>query len=352
LFDPQRAACCIPTQWRGRVSTAFKEIMQSRLNIAIIGAGGMGHVWTDTIKRSSSARLVAIVDPLLGTDQEPQWTRDHPDLARHTGLSKLDVDAVIVTASTPAHEQIIETALGSGWHVLVEKPFVTDLDAARRLVELAERAGKVLMVSQNYRFFTGPVYVRQLTRERRYGQLRSVIGRFWCDWPGRPYQRRMMHPMLLEMAIHHLDMVRAMFDANAASGTVQEWNSTRSPYRMGGAVEAVYQMAGDGSSFPFLYSGSLISTAPRTPWPGLWRFEFDDATLIVDRFDGRYALYRGTADGHEFLSDFESPILTTVGRPFDHFVECIREAKEPCSSGRDNLETLRMALGFLSLDET
>ncbi len=59
--------------------------------------------------------------------------------------------------------------------------------------------------------------------------------------------------MGLEMAIHHFDLVRAIFDANALSGQVQEWNPSRSPYHMGGALEALFTMGSPEFSFPFLY---------------------------------------------------------------------------------------------------
>jgi predicted dehydrogenase len=87
----------------------------------------------------------------------------------------------------------------------------------------------------------------------------------------------------LEMAIHHFDLVRFMFSAEPVSGRIHEWNPRRSPYRMGGALEALFLMGSEGIAFPFTYTGSLVSTAPATPWGGLWRLEFDDGTLFALR---------------------------------------------------------------------
>lgn len=316
------------------------------MNVAIIGAGGMGNAWAATLSRSPHVRLTSIIDPLIGTEQQPEWIDAYPQATRATALSEPDVDAVIITAHSLVHEELIEQALELGCHVLVEKPFATELAGAQRLVGLAERTNRTLMVSQNYRFFPGPQFLRTAIQEGRYGALHSVVARFWCDWPGKPYQHEMMHPMLLEMAIHHLDLARAICGANAVAGCMKEWNSPRSPYRMGGAVEALYTMKGDSSSFPFLYTGSLISTAPRTPWPGLWRFEFDAATLLVDSVDGNYGVFEATADGVEFLSPVEDDDSFGWDKTLHHFHECVTQGKEPWSSGRDNLQTLHMALGF------
>jgi predicted dehydrogenase len=156
----------------------------------------------------------------------------------------------------------------------------------------------------------------------------------------------MMHPMGLEMAVHHFDLVRAIFDANAASGRVQEWNPERSKYRMGGALEALFTMANRDSSFPFLYSGSLVTQRTRTPWGGLWRFEFDRATIIAEHIDGQYGLFL-TGDGqYKFLSAFADESMA-FDKSFNHFHECIKNGKEAWSSGADNLNTLRMVLSFI-----
>jgi predicted dehydrogenase len=319
------------------------------MNVAIVGAGGMGRAWTEMVLRQEDTDLAAFVDPLIDTRLAPVWLDVHAGITKVPSLATLDVaqeiDAVIVTALSPAHYEVVRAALELGCHVLVEKPFVTTLTEAEHLVKLAVEKQKVLMVSQNYRFFPGVQKVCELVKEGVYGQIRAVVGQFWCDWPGKPYQHEMMHPMGLEMAIHHFDLGRAMFSAEAVSGRVLEWNPAWSPYRMGAALEALFTMRSGDTSFPFLYSGSLIGKAPRTPWGGLWRLEFEGATLVADEIDGRYGVFKATAGGYEILSPFAGETMM-LDASFRHFRTCIEEGKEPWSSGRDNLGTLNMALGF------
>ncbi|MBV8812881.1 MAG: Gfo/Idh/MocA family oxidoreductase [Verrucomicrobia bacterium] len=261
-------------------------------------------------------------------------------------MRDLEIDAVLVTASSPAHAPAVRVALLNGYHVLVEKPFTVDLDDAESLVVLARERDRILMVNQNYRFFPGPQTVQKLVRIGELGSIRAVAGQFWCDWPGKPYQHTMLHPMSLEMAIHHFDLVRFMFGAEAVSGWIHEWNPRRSPYRMGGALEALFIMGDKGARFPFSYTGSLVTTAPPVPWGGFWRFEFDEATLFADEFDGNYALYLSSPNGRVKIGEFGDPTMG-FDKSFRHFLDCIENAAEPTSSGRDNLNTLRMALNFL-----
>lgn len=320
------------------------------MRIAIVGAGGMGRAWAERIDLIDAARVAAFVDPLIGSMYEPTWLKDFPDTKVVSSLAELDsgmVEAVVVAAATPAHQEVILQALGKRLHVLVEKPFTTSLAGAQELVELACRNNCILMVSQNYRFLKSMQLLRKVITEGSFGHLRAVSCRFWCDHVGRTYQREMLHPMALEMAIHHFDLIRALSGAEAVFGHVMEWNSARSPYQQGGGIAASYQMEGGGLSFPFLYTGSLISTLPPAPWVGLWQLEFDQTTVIIDKVDGVYGIYRGVPSDYELLSLVELDILESLPISFEHFVSCINTGQEPWSSGRDNLLTLRMALGFL-----
>jgi predicted dehydrogenase len=316
------------------------------LRMALAGAGGLGRTWSKAILAERAARLCAFIDPLVGTQDQSAWLDETPDIPRFASLAALteEVDAVLVTAFSTAHAAAVRDGLERGLHVIVEKPFTTTLKDAEDLVALAEKRRLTLMVSQNYRFFPGSVLIRELVRSGTYGGVRAVFGEFWCDWPGKPYQHRMEHVMGLEMAVHHFDLVRAMFEAEPVGGCVREWQQARSQYAAGGAMEALFDMKGANGQFPFTYSGSLVSRAPRTPWPGFWRIEFDAETIVVDQVDGRYGVYRAHSEGFEWLGRFDGEDML-LNLPLAHFIESIHAGREPWCSGRDNLGTLRMALG-------
>jgi predicted dehydrogenase len=311
----------------------------------MVGAGGLAETWSKKVLAEARAELVAVVDPLIGTDRQSPWLSNIAEIPRFRDLASMttEADAILVTAFSTAHASIIRDALPRGLHVLVEKPFTTTMADAEELVALAEARRLTLMVSQNYRFFPGSALVRDLVRTRRFGGIAAIFGEFWCDWPGKPYQHGMQHVMGLEMAVHHFDMARAIFESEAVGGTVREWQPAACRYASGGAVEALFDMADPHGSFPFTYSGSLVGKAPLTPWPGLWRFEFDKETVVVDTVDGRYGTYRAHAGGFDWLGPFWDDMVFEL--PLAHFIESVRSGREPWCSGRDNLGTLKMALG-------
>lgn len=318
----------------------------TELRIALLGAGALGRGWSKVISAHPGARLAAFVDPLVGTPSASPWLDEYdaPKAQTLAALGDVALDAAVVTAQSPAHATAIRASLEHGLHVVVEKPFTTTLADAEALVALAAERDLTLMVSQNYRFFPGVATLRQLIADGTYGGIRAVVGQFSYDWAGKPYQHQMEHVTPLEMSVHHLDLVRAIFDAEPERGLSLEWNPASSQYVGGGGQEALYRMTSPGGAFPFLYSGNLVGKSPNSQWGGSWRFEFDKATLIVDVIDGDYGLYRANGEQHERLGDFASEI--GFAPSFDHFVNSIREGREPWSSGRDNLGTLKMALGF------
>ena len=321
--------------------------MDRQPRVGLVGAGGLGEVWSKIIAADTKLQYVAIVDPLVGSGQQSEWLSDFSSVPHYASLdlaAAAGLDAVVVTAHSTVHAEILRDALGRGLHVLVEKPFTTTYADAEALVALAAEKNLTLMVSQNYRYFPGAAMIREIVADGRYGKVVSVFGEFWCDWAGKPYQHKMQHVMGLEMAVHHFDLCRAMFDGEPAGGYVREWQQANSQYAGGGGIECLFDIKSAGGNFPFTYSGSLVGKAPRTPWPGLWRIEFDTETLVVDTIDGRYGVFRADADGFEWLGRFDGDDML-FNLPLSHFLKSIRLGKEPWSSGRDNLGTLKMALG-------
>jgi predicted dehydrogenase len=315
--------------------------------IGLVGAGGLGNVWAQTIAADAKVEFAAIVDPLIGSGKESPWLADHGSVAKFTTLdaaAEAGLDAVVVSAHSTVHADILRNAIDGGLHALVEKPFTISYKDSEDIVARAASKGVTVMVSQNYRFFPGAIMIRDAVRDGRFGNVVSVVGEFWCDWAGKPYQHAMTHVMGLEMAVHHFDLCRAMFDADAVGGYVREWQPANSQYAGGGAIEALFDMKGKATDFPFTYTGSLVGRAPRTPWGGKWRIELDKETLVVDSIDGRYGVYRAHAEGHEWLASFDGETMG-FNRPFEHFIESIGSGTEPWSSGRDNLGTMKMALG-------
>src|SRR5579883_2571078 len=119
--------------------------------LALIGAGQFGRNHARVIHESPRARLAFVVDTDAARAAEvaAQYGAQPLTDAREV-LGK--VDAAIVAVPTTAHESVGCLLLDAGIDVLVEKPIAPDLAAAARLIETAERRGRILQAGHLERF--------------------------------------------------------------------------------------------------------------------------------------------------------------------------------------------------------
>jgi len=260
-------------------------------------------------------------------------------------IAETQPQAVLVTTALPSHVAVVRAALDAGLHVLVEKPFAPNLDAARELVDLAAARGLVLMVSQNYRFFPAPRAIASLVRESALGQLYQVSIDFRRYSTAPPDRRGRHHleeqPLLVDMSIHHFDLLRLILNREPDRIFCEAWNPSWTAF-VGPSVAVASMTFGD---VVVSYRGSWISAGAVTPWAGDWRLEFehgeiywtnrdDDAThdkvLIRPRGGkARSATLRGM--------QWTGPWGTLT-----EFAEAVQSGREPETSGRDNLGTIAL----------
>ncbi len=122
--------------------------------VGLIGAGRIGSFHAEIIaRRVPGAELVAVADPRPGVAEAlaaPLGARGETDPAAIFAAD--DIDAVVITASTAAHCELIVAAAGAGKAVFCEKPMSRTLPDADRAIAAARDAGVQLQVGFNRRF--------------------------------------------------------------------------------------------------------------------------------------------------------------------------------------------------------
>lgn len=82
------------------------------------------------------------------------------------------IDIIVITTTPDTHFLFTKSALESGKHVIVEKPFVPTSSEAQQLIDISEKTGKLICVYQNRRWDSDFLTVQQLIKE---GKLGSVV---------------------------------------------------------------------------------------------------------------------------------------------------------------------------------
>ena len=126
------------------------------LRLIQAGVGGMGGTWVNALKGRTDVEVVALVDitnaPLAkaGQDLNVPAERRFKDLS--DAVKNVPADAVLTVTPPAVHLPHAKIAFDHGLHLLTEKPIAADLAEARQMVDLADKAGRILMVAQNYRY--------------------------------------------------------------------------------------------------------------------------------------------------------------------------------------------------------
>lgn len=252
-------------------------------------------------------------------------------------FQELQADAVLVSAITPVHYEICKSALEHNLHVLVEKPYVLTMEEASELNRIAANKNLKIMVNQNYRFFHTVLSLKQALKEKVLGNPKFVQSQFFFNHDGRPYQREMKDYMLMEMAVHHIDMMRFLFDCNIKSVTGKTWNEPNSGYIGEPNVSATCEME---CGVPVFYLGSLLSKGILTPWEGVWRIQCEEGSIHLDDMGEGYGVYVVDANQIKTKMDYLPPTSDGIHGVLEDFASAIREDRQPLSSGEDNLYTL------------
>jgi predicted dehydrogenase len=258
----------------------------------------------------------------------------------------VEADAVLITASLPAHVPAALAAIEADKHVLLEKPFAPTLAEAQRVVEAAAKHGRILMISQNYRFYPAARTVAALVRAGTLGEVGAVSIDFRRNDNSAPrvgYRHyTFQQPLLMDMAIHHFDLLRMVLGREPDQIACSAWNPPWSNYEEAAAALATISFAG-GTMVS--YRGSWVSPAPQTPWTGIWRMECAGGEIL---WSGRG---RGDTDERVTVRPLgkparrvELPTLAQTDRAgsLAAFVQAVRTEQEPETSGRANLGSVAL----------
>jgi predicted dehydrogenase len=326
------------------------------LRLLAVGLGVSGRFWIRrALPRVPEVELAGCVDldpvSLERVQEEAGVPASQCFTSLSDALATTGPEAVLVATPLPGHVPVARVALEGGRHVLLEKPFAPGLPAARELVDLAARCGLALMVNQNYRYYPAARAAAALVRSRELGDLRAVEVDF-RHGPTAPLglgHRVMEHPMLLDMAVHHFDLLRLLVGREPDEVSCHAWNPPGSGFAGPPAAVTTIRF---GAGLLASHRGTWLGAGRDTAWAGEWRLLFEGGEAW---WTGRASMTSGdgdrlvvTRDGAE-PEEVALPDLPAVDRAgvLREFVAAVRAGREPECSGRDNLGTLGLSLAAI-----
>lgn len=322
------------------------------LRIVQVGMGGWGRDWAKTVlQRDDDVALLACVD---ADPQSLDMARRQLGLPAHSyfrslteALTTTDAEAVLITANLNGHVPLAIEALSAGKHVLLEKPFAPSVAEAQQVVNLAAEGNRVLMISQNYRFFPAVQAVRDLVRSGRLGKVGSISIDFrrYANSAERDGHRHytLHQPLLADMSIHHFDLLRAILGQEPVEVTCHAWNPPWSNFDEAAAAFATIKFSG---GVVVSYRGSWVSPGRQTGWAGEWSMECEGGEIAWTSRDNRGArvdrvTVKPQGKRAERLELQQHMAIDRAGS-LQAFTRAVATGALPESSGQDNLGSIAL----------
>lgn len=188
---------------------------RSNVRVGVVGVGTMGQHHVRVLSQMPGVVVSGLYDPDDARAQEL--------CSRHgcNALKDLEElldrsDAVTVAAPTSLHGEIGETCLNQGIHTLIEKPLAHNIHCAERLVELARRAGVVLMVGHIERYNPAIGKLLEILRSQPEAVI-SIEARRLNPFDG---SRCLDVDVLYDLLIHDIDLALEIADSPIANVSV------------------------------------------------------------------------------------------------------------------------------------
>jgi predicted dehydrogenase len=246
------------------------------VRIIQVGLGRWGFNWASSVVPSvEGAETVAYVDaapqPIARVQSELKVDPKKCFSSLADALKAVECDLVLATLRTEAHFPVVRDVLLSGHHVVVEKPFASSIAQAKELVALASERKRILMVSQNYRYYPAPILATELLAKQELGPLNAIGIDFRRHAPtqGHNYPE-IPDPLLADMSIHHFDLMRLVLGDEPTRVSCRTWAPHGTIFTNPAAAIATIEFS---RGTLVSYRGSWVSGGPRTPWSGEWTMD-------------------------------------------------------------------------------
>jgi predicted dehydrogenase len=178
--------------------------------IVLVGAGRFGknhlRVWKE-LEVEGHCLLYGVVDSRIDVLEDIAKRLSVNVSLNLNDLLEHDIDGVDVVTPTDTHFGIGQACLNAKKHLFVEKPLTSNYHDAEKLVNLARRNDRTLMVGHIFRYNQALLKIKELIKGGELGQVYYIYGHFMGTKDPRTDVGA-----LYNYAVHHVDSYNFLLD--------------------------------------------------------------------------------------------------------------------------------------------
>ncbi|KAH8885277.1 NAD(P)-binding protein [Thozetella sp. PMI_491] len=245
---------------------------KGKTRIAIIGYGIIGPHHAQAILKSQDTRLVAVVDvvpTIASAAAEKLGAHYYPSIAELLA-SPHKPDAAIICTPNHTHANAAKELTGAGVHILIEKPFSTDVEVGNELLvhlkEARVKTGVMSLVGHHRRFNPYAVSTAAVISSGSLGRIIAING-LWATCKPTSYfdatwrRTKAAGPVLINL-VHDVDLLHHFL------GPIVRVQTEKTISRRGFEAE-------EGAAIIFKFKSGVVGTfflCDNVPSPYGWDF--------------------------------------------------------------------------------
>lgn len=319
-----------------------------------VGTGGFGNIWLNTLMNNSRARFAALVDM---DEKNLETARKHTGCPKEIcfaslsdALQSVEADAVVCVTPPSAHRRIIVPSLKAGLDVISEKPMAETMTDCRVIQKTVRETGRTCVISQNYRYKPEMYTLIDGVRKGRIGEIGQVTVNFMFghDFHGG-FRHEIAYPLIVDMAVHHFDLIRAVTGLDAVFVRGEAWNPPWSNYKGDGSSSVVFTM---NNGARVVYTGSWCSKGKHGDWNANWHIEGERGTLLYE--NGHITLCK--TRGYDIMEQRAVPVKkmkhTNQAYVLNEFMKAVKAGRRPETDVEDNMKSVGMVFAAVQAMKT
>lgn len=318
-----------------------------KIRVGAIGCGYWGPNLIRNFVEIPGADLHAVAD--LDEERLAHIQSRYPQIQHVTqdyrDLFAMDLDAVVISTPPQTHFDITRDCITNGLHVLVEKPLSISVDEAQRMIELAEMHNRILMVGHTFEFNPAVTTLREMIQGGELGEIyyidavRASLGLFHPTlnvvWDLAPHDISILINLLGHMpervatqgmacvqdSVEDVAYLTLMFPQNILTHIRLSWldpHKTRRITVVGSEKMVVYDDVDNQEKIRVF--DKRVQAIRRTDTFGEFQFAYHYGSIVSPYIH------------------FEEPLRLECS----HFLECIREEKQPTTDGYNGLRVVEV----------